>query len=240
MYTEVALDPGGSFHFEVGRALAESLGYPADALDRAPAGAVASFAGVGHFFDLAALRPGDRVLDLGSGSGMDAFVAGAVVGPAGTVVGVDYTEAQLTKARKLAAEAGLGHVLFAYGDIADPPVPDGAFDCVMSNGVINLAPDKPQVFAAAARALVPGGRLAIADIVTERHLTEAIVCNADLWASCIGGAAQHDDYERMIADAGLAVQIVRENPYRFVSDRARRASDKYGVRSVSLLARKPV
>jgi SAM-dependent methyltransferase len=107
---------------------------------------------------------------------------------------------------------------------------------VISNGVINLAPDKDTVFAEAARVLRPGGRLAIADIVTEQQLTESIVCNADLWASCIGGAAQLDAYRDAIEAAGLQVDEVRENPYEFISGQARRASDKYGVKSISLRA----
>jgi len=240
LYAEVALNPAGSYHFEVGRALAERLGYPRDLLDRVPPGAVESFAGVGYFFDLAQLRPGERVLDLGSGSGMDAFVAATLVGPAGGVAGVDYTDEQLAKAQRLADEGDLRQVAFLPGSIENPPVAEAGFDCVISNGVINLSPDKTSVFAAAARALVPGGRFALADIISERPFTDAIVCNADLWASCIGGAAQHDDYVQMIADAGFEIEQIRDNAYTFLSERARRASHTYGVKSISLLARKPV
>ncbi len=110
---------------------------------------------------------------------------------------------------------------------------------MISNGVINLVPDKPSVFAEAARVLRPGGRLAIADIVTEEPLTEAIVCNVDLWASCIGGAPQEKDYLAAIRDAGLAIREVRTNPYEFLSDQARGASRQYGVKSISLVAIKP-
>jgi arsenite methyltransferase len=109
---------------------------------------------------------------------------------------------------------------------------------VISNGVINLAPDKPAVFAEAARVLTSGGRLAIADIVSEQQMKESIVCDADLWASCIGGAAQQDAYRQAIEGAGLRIEEIRENPYGFISDQARNASEKYGVKSVSLLARK--
>jgi ubiquinone/menaquinone biosynthesis C-methylase UbiE len=110
---------------------------------------------------------------------------------------------------------------------------------VISNGVINLAPDKQAVFAEAARVLKPGGRLAIADIISEQQLKESIVCDADLWASCIGGAAQQDAYREAIEGAGLRIEQIRENPYEFISERARNASAKYGVKSVSLLAIKP-
>ena len=136
--------------------------------------AVESFAGVGYFFDLAALHPGERVLDLGSGSGTDAFAAAHLVGHSGRVVGVDFTREQLEKARRLAA-AGLDQVVeFWERRIEVLPMADAAFDCVISNGVINLSADKENVFAEAARVLRPGGRLAIADIVTEQQLTDAI------------------------------------------------------------------
>jgi len=239
MYRLVAQKPHGAYHFEMGRPLAERLGYPTDVLDGVPAGALESFAGVGFFFDLAALRPGEHVLDLGSGSGTDAFIAAALVGPLGRVVGVDFTVEQVEKACSLARDAHIDHVDFLEGSITRPPVRDGSVDCVISNGVVNLAPDKTAVFAEAARALRPGGRLAIADIVTEQQLKESIVCDADLWASCIGGAAQEDEYRAAITAAGLRVESVRANAYAFVSAQAQNASSRYGVKSVSLLAVKP-
>ncbi len=107
---------------------------------------------------------------------------------------------------------------------------------MISNGVINLAPDKEQVFAEAARVLRPGGRIAIADIVSEQQLKESIVCDVELWASCIGGAAQQDAYREAIEGAGLRIERIKENPYAFISERARNASEKYGVKSVSVLA----
>lgn len=239
VYRRVALEPHGSYHFELGRRLAERLGYPATMLDAIPAGAVESFAGVGYFLDLADLRPAETVIDLGSGSGTDAFCAGVAVGPTGLVVGVDFTPEQLAKARRLAADIGCDHVQFRAGRIDGLPAPAGGVDCVISNGVINLAPDKKAVFAEVARVLRPGGRLAIADIVTDRRLTDAIVGNADLWASCIGGAAQYDDYRAAIEAAGLRIEVTRPNNYEFLSGQAQRATGTYGVRSVSLLATKP-
>jgi SAM-dependent methyltransferase len=113
-------------------------------------------------------------------------------------------------------------------------------DAVISNGVINLATDKSAVFREAARLLKPGGRVAISDIVTEAKLPETIVCNSDLWAACIGGAAQQDNYRGQIEAAGLKVVKVEDNPsYQFISDNARGASKKFGVKSISLLATKP-
>lgn len=239
MYEEVAREPEREFHFETGRPLAERLGYPSEQLDRIPAAAIDSFAGVGWFLDLAALAPGETVLDLGSGSGMDSFLAALAIGEQGTVIGVDMTDAQLTKARELAAAARVRNVDFRAGYIERPPVADGSIDCVISNGVINLSPDKPAVFAAAARALCPGGRLALADIVTATRLPKGVTCDAALWAACIGGAMQRDDYRAAIEAAGFAIETWRENPqYRFVSERAEGATTKYGVTSISLLARR--
>jgi ubiquinone/menaquinone biosynthesis C-methylase UbiE len=238
MYRDVAEEPGGDYHFELGRSLAEHLGYPTGVLDQIPGRSIESFAGVGYFFDLAQLAEGETVVDLGSGSGMDAFVAAATVGNTGRVIGIDFTAPQLEKARRLGEEGGFAQVEFRAGRIEDLGLDDASVDCVISNGVINLAPDKGKVFAEAARVLRPGGRLAIADIVSEAQLKESIVCNAELWAACIGGAAQEDAYRQAIEGAGLEIEEVKENPYRFISERAQDASDKYGVKSVSIRARK--
>jgi ubiquinone/menaquinone biosynthesis C-methylase UbiE len=237
MYRRVAEDPHGDFHFELGRAMAERLGYePAD-LDRIPAEAIDSFAGVGCPIRLAGLAEGEHVLDLGSGSGMDSFVAALRVGPTGRVVGVDMTEAQREKAARLRDRAGLRQVEYVAGYIEEVPAASGSFDCVISNGVINLAPDKGRVFREVARLLRPGGRMSIADIVTDVPLPEGIVCNATLWAACIGGALQRDAYREAIESAGLRITELSDNTgYRFLSDNAQGATRKFGVKSICLLA----
>jgi ubiquinone/menaquinone biosynthesis C-methylase UbiE len=240
VYRLVAQRPQDTYHFEMGRALAERLGYPPSLLDRIPAAAVESFAGVGYFLDLAEPAAGERILDLGSGSGTDSFAVAVLVGDTGHVTGVDMTDEQLAKADQLRADGQHHNVAFLRGYIQEPPVPDSSVDLVISNGVVNLAPDKPAVFRSAARALRPGGRVALADIVSEQQLSEAIVCNAELWASCIGGATQLDDYLAALADAGLQVETMRDNPaYSFLSDSAQGATRTYGIKSISLLARKP-
>ncbi|HKJ09193.1 MAG TPA: methyltransferase domain-containing protein [Gammaproteobacteria bacterium] len=237
MYRDVARNPHGEFHFEMGRALAERLGYPGADLDRVPAESIESFAGVGYYFDLAQLQPGETVVDLGSGSGMDSFVAALHVGQSGRVVGVDMTDAQIEKAEHLRTTAAFENVSYQKSYIERVRCEDGAFDAVISNGVINLAPDKQQVFTEAARLMRPGGRLAIADIVTEVQLPDGITCDATLWAACIGGAMQVDRYLEGIENAGLQVEAVKDNPqYRFISDSAQGATRKYGVKSVSILA----
>ena len=240
MYREVAQRPEGEFHFEMGRALAERLGYATADLDRIPAAAIESFAGVGYYFHLANLRAGESVVDLGSGSGMDTFVAALKVGATGKVVGIDMTDEQRNKAERLRDEAGFTNLSYRKGYIEDLPCEDASFDAVISNGVINLSADKPKVFREAARVLKSGGRLTISDIVTETQLPDGITCNATLWAACIGGAMQQDDYREAIEAAGLRVECVQDNPqYLFISDNALGASKKYGVKSVSLLAVKP-
>jgi arsenite methyltransferase len=238
MYRHVAEEPDGDYHFELGRSLAEHLGYPAEVLDQIPEQSIESFAGVGYFFDLADLAAGETVVDLGSGSGMDVFFAASQVGGGGRVVGFDFTAPQLEKARHLAEAGGFAQVEFREGRIERLPLADESVDCVISNGVINLAPDKHRVFAEAARVLRPGGRLAIADIVSEEQLKESIVCNAELWAACIGGAAQQDAYREAIEGAGLEIEEIKQNPYRFISERAQDASAKYGVKSISIRARR--
>lgn len=237
MYRDVALDPHGEFHFEMGRALAERLGYaPAD-LDGIPSEAIDSFAGVGYYFDLAQVKPGETVVDFGSGSGMDSFMAAGKVGKTGSVIGIDMTDEQLVKAERLRAAAGFGQVTYRKGYIQATGLADASCDAVISNGVINLAPDKSAVFREAARLLRSGGRLALADIVTEIQLPRGITCDATLWAACIGGAMQVGDYTSAIEGAGLRVRHVRDNPqYQFVSRSAQGATRQYGVKSVSLVA----
>jgi arsenite methyltransferase len=237
MYSDVAENPHGEFHFETGRGLALRLGYPEQDLAAVPGDAIDSFAGVGYFFHLAQLRPGERVLDLGSGSGMDSFIAARAVGSTGAVAGVDMTPAQLSKAERLRDNIGLTNLTFMKGNIESLPVDDASFDVVISNGVINLSADKNSVFAEAARALRPGGRLAIADIVTESQLPDNVTCNATLWAACIGGAALQESYRSMIERAGFTIASFEENvQYQFLSKSAKGAVEKWGVKSISLLA----
>lgn len=237
MYTKVAEEPQGPFHFEMGRGLAERLGYATADLDGIPPEAIESFAGVGFHFGLAALQKGEAVLDLGSGSGMDAFLAALQVGPDGSVIGLDMTDSQLRKSESLRERRGVGQLSFRKGYLEEVPVESASIDVIISNGVINLCPDKAKVFLEAARVLKSGGRLAISDIVTEVQLTPDIVCNASLWAACIGGAMQKAAYRHAIETAGFKVVEVKENPeYLFLSKSAQGATRKYGVKSVSLLA----
>jgi len=180
-YRAVAVDPHGSYHFHTGRPLARRLGYEEAATGALPDGAVAAFAGVGNPFSLGALKPGERVVDLGSGGGFDCFIAAAQVGPEGRVVGIDMTEEMLERSRAAATAMGLRNVEFRQGVIESLPIEDGSVDIVISNGVINLCADKRQVFAEILRVLRPGGRLQFADIANGKEIPAGALRNIDLW-----------------------------------------------------------
>ena len=242
MYEEVALEPDHEFHFETGRALAERLGYPTDELDRIPAAAIESFAGVGYFLDLAAIEPGEAVLDLGSGSGTDSFLA-ALRRPDGRVIGIDMTDAQLAKAGRLAREDGFDNVEFrARLHRAPAGRRRDAFDCVISNGVINLSPDKPAVFAAAA-ARAAAGRAPRAR--RHRH-RQAAARGRDLRRLAVGRLHRRRDAARRLPRRRSRPPASRSRPGARTPDTASSPSapttrrQKYGVTSVSLLAAQPI
>jgi arsenite methyltransferase len=236
MYRDVALEPEVEYHFEMGRALAERLGYPASLLDRLPEDAIKSFAGVGYHFQMANISPGDQVVDLGSGSGMDAFMAALETDEIGKVTGIDMTPEQLQKAEGLKQEYGFHQVEFVNARIEELPLESDSADVVISNGVVNLSARKSKVFEEAYRVLRPGGRLAISDIVSTVPLSESIKANTDLWAACIGGAMQEDEYLGLIVDAGFKIVHLKTNPYKFLSGGAKGATEDYGIQSISLLA----
>ena len=180
-YREVAVNPHAGFHFHTGRPLARRLGYADAVVARLPDSAVEAFAGVGNPFSQGALRPGERVIDLGSGGGFDCFVAAGQVGPEGRVVGVDMTQEMLHRSRAAATAMSLGNVEFRQGIIEDLPVEDGWADAVISNGVINLCADKRRVFTEIMRVLRPGGRLQFADIANGKEVPAGALRNIDLW-----------------------------------------------------------
>jgi arsenite methyltransferase len=180
-YRAVAVDPHGSYHFHTGRPLTRRLGYDQAVVAALPDSAVEAFAGVGNPFSLGALKPGERVVDLGSGGGFDCFIAAGQVGPDGRVVGVDMTEEMLGRSRAVATAMRLPNVEFRQGVIEDLPIEDGSADVVISNGVINLCADKRQVFAEVMRVLKPGGRLQFADIANGKEVPAGALRNIDLW-----------------------------------------------------------
>jgi arsenite methyltransferase len=180
-YAAVAVAPNDTYHFHTGRFAAERCRYDMDAVDALSETAIESFAGVGNPFGLRSLEPGENVVDLGSGAGFDSFLAAAAVGPEGAVGGVDMTDEMLDKSRSTAAEMGIDNVEFRRGFLEDVPVEDGWADVVISNGVINLCPEKAEAFREAWRVLRGGGVLQFADIANGNPVPEEAIQNIDLW-----------------------------------------------------------
>jgi len=180
-YATVAEDPGRGFHFHTGRPLARLLGYQEEWLRTVPEEAIASFAGTGNPLSLGTIQPGERVVDVGCGGGIDSLIAARMAGPTGQVIGVDMTPAMLARARNARARMGLTNLEFREGYGEALPVMDGFADVVISNGVLNLMPDKPAALAEMARVLKPGGRLQIGDILVERPVPESAKRRIDLW-----------------------------------------------------------
>ena len=182
IYARVAEDPGGDFHFHRGPGYAaELLGYDATELAAIPAANSASFAGVGNPHCVAPIVVGETVVDIGCGAGMDLLLAARKVGPTGKAIGVDMTPAMADKTRAGARTMGLDHVEVRVGDALELPIDSGTVDVIISNGVINLTPDKDRAYAEAFRILKPGGRIQLADIVVANELSEKIRSDIDLW-----------------------------------------------------------
>lgn len=179
-YARVSHEPEEDFIFPTGRAWAAELGYPPE-LANVPERAAESFAGLSNPWQLGRLTPGERVLDVGSGSGTDSLIAAQMVGPEGRVVGLDMTVEMLAKARTSAEEMGADNVEFVEGDAERMPFPDGSFDVVVSNGVIDLIPDKDTVYSEIFRVLAPGGRIQIGDVTIARPVSDDAKRDIDLW-----------------------------------------------------------
>ncbi len=189
---------------------ARKIGYSEEELQAAPDGANLGV-GCGNPTALASLRPGEVVVDLGSGAGFDAFLAARAVGPNGRVIGIDMTDAMLEKARENARNGGYPNVEFRKGTIEDLPLENESVDVIISNCVINLSPEKDRVFREAFRVLRPGGRLMISDIVLERPLPPELASNIDAYLGCVGGASVRGEYLETIGKAGFeSVEIVGE------------------------------
>lgn len=221
-------------------ALAQGLGYSAEETGAVPEGSNLGL-GCGNPQAIAALKPGETVLDLGSGAGFDAFLAARAVGPAGRVIGVDMTAEMISRARKNQAKGGYAIVEFRLGEIESLPVADATVDVILSNCVINLSPDKPRVFREAFRVLKPGGRLAISDVVALAPIPGALAKDWELYTGCVAGAALVEDLRAMLTQAGFTqIRIVRKGESREIIEQwfpGRKAEDY--VASAAIEAVKP-
>ncbi len=189
------------------------VGYSPEQATAVPEGANLGL-GCGNPIAHAALKPGETVLDLGSGAGVDCFLAGREVGPKGRAIGVDMTPQMLSRARATAAKGGYANVEFRLGEIEHLPVADASVDCIISNCVINLSTDKPRVFREAYRVLKPGGRLVVSDLAWLRPMPQELRDSVDAYVGCIAGASLKEDYLRLIRDAGLVdVEVLEESRY---------------------------
>lgn len=239
MYSEVAQHPERGFHFPIGRSACLTLGYGPELLDRLPPEAVASFAGVGYPFAADVIREGDTVLDIGSGSGTDVFIAARLVGPTGRVIGLDMTAPMREKLLAHARAMGLAQVEVVDGNAERIPLPDACVDVVTSNGVLNLVPDKPAAFAELARVLRPGGRLQLSDIVVGTLPSAACRNESKLWAECIVGATTDEDYRQMLATAGLRrIEVLVKCDYfsHSASPETRKVAAGFGAHAITLRA----
>jgi arsenite methyltransferase len=199
-------------------AVLAQIGYTAEQAAAIPDGANLGL-GCGNPIAHAALKAGEVVLDLGSGGGIDCFLAAREVGPAGRAIGVDMTPPMLERARGLAARLGVTNVEFRLGEIENLPVADASVDCIISNCVVNLSPDKPQVFREALRVLRPGGRLVVSDLVLTRPLAPGLQRDVSLYVGCVAGASLETDYLQLMRDAGFAqVEVLERTGYSVGSD----------------------
>jgi arsenite methyltransferase len=242
MYTEVARHPEREYHVPTGRKACAFVGYPDDRLTRLPASALESFAGVGYPFAANVIRPGDTVLDVGSGSGTDLLIAALDTGEGGQVIGLDMTAAMVEKLKNNVAAAGAVRVRVLEGNAEHIPLPDESVDVVTSNGVFNLVPDKRAAFTEIHRVLRPGGRVQIADIAVGRPLTGDCVSDPKLWAECIVGATLMDEYFAMIEHAGFGhVEALGQLDYfsASVSRATRSIAESFRACSFVLRAAKP-
>ncbi len=235
MYTEVAIFPQKRFHFPTGKPACLFVGYSKEELDRIPESASESFAGVGYPFEAGVVKKGDRVLDIGSGSGTDVLIASLLAGPKGRVFGLDMTDAMLKKARLNAEKMKAENVEFLKGNAEQIPLPDESVDVVTSNGVLNLVPDKPKAFSEIYRVLRSGGKIQISDIVLGKPIKESSRENPQLWAECIVGAVLEEEYLDMFRKAGFTgLATIRQLDYFSKSSEAetREVAQAYGAKTI--------
>jgi SAM-dependent methyltransferase/TusA-related sulfurtransferase len=238
-YEVVATRPQQGFHFHTGRPLTRMLGYAEHWLAGVPEQSIESFAGTGNPFAMGLLRPGEHVVDVACGAGIDSLIAGRMVAPDGMVVGVDMTPAMLAKARGSAAFAKLTNVEFREGYSEALPVPDAWADVVISNGALNLMPDKLKTLQEMARVLKPDGRLQIADIVVQKAVPKSAVCNIELWTGCIAGALLEPELRSTVVHAGFVDFEITWSADVFGGAPQASSAASFGTLGINFRARKP-
>ncbi len=241
LYTQVATNPQKKYHFPLGREALRFVGYSAE-IEKIPETALESFAGVGYPHAANAIRPGDTVLDIGSGSGTDVLFSSLRTGPKGKVFGLDITDAMIDKARANIEKMGTKNVKILKGDATKIPLDDASVDVVTSNGVLNLVPEKGKAFHEIYRVLKPGGKIQISDIVVQNNVQKVCGLIPQLWADCIGGAAVEGEYVRTIKEAGFEdVKIIKRLDYfaSSPSENTKRLTKTFGAESVVITGSKP-
>ncbi len=241
MYEEVAACPNKEFHFPTGRISCLHLGYPEEELDAIPPSSIEPFAGVGYPFLADVISPGDTVVDIGSGSGVDALIAALKAGPEGRIIGIDITPAMIEKARESIEKAGADHIRILEGRADEIPLEDATADVVSSNGVINLVPDKKKAFEEIYRILRHGGHIQISDIVLSKPVSGKSKANPQLWAECIVGAEPVEVYLDLIRSAGFEnVSVIDRLDYfgRSSNESTRKAAKGLGAHTIVLTGRK--
>ena len=229
-YKEVACSPEKKFHFISGRPLAERLGYTDELLSGVPEEAIASFAGTGNPFKGGPVVVGETILDIGSGAGTDALIASRLVGDKGKVIGVDMTNEMVSKARRNGREIGAWNAQFTLGFAEKLPVGSETVNLVISNGVINLSPDKKQVFEEIYRVLVPGGRFQISDVLVDERVPDFVRDLIHLWTDCIAGGELVGPYLAMIREIGFRHVEIVEEVNVFDGAQVEERAAKYGAR----------
>lgn len=241
MYTQVAGQPEMEFHFPTGAKACALLGYPSDLVSSLPESAVESFAGVGYPFAANVIEPGDRVLDIGSGSGTDALICSKLVGPKGRVFALDMTDGMRDKLSEISRAAKASNLEILAGDAESIPLPDDSVDVVTSNGVLNLVPNKWLAIEEIARVLKPGGLLQLSDIALTKKVSERYRQDPKMWAECVVGAVEEDQYVHMLSEAGLIdIEPIAEVDYfsHSVNEKTREVAGLFNAHSISMRARR--
>lgn len=238
-YREVATHPEVGFHFHTGRPLARMLGYSDSVVDGLPTSAVESFAGTGNPFLHGDLQPGEVVVDIGSGAGFDTLIAAGQVGNSGKVIGVDMTEEMRAKATAGAADLGLRNVEIRAGYAEDLPIESDSVDVVISNGVINLCPDKQAVFREIFRVLRPGGRMQVGDILVHLAVPQEAKDDVDLWSNCIAGSLLDSEWQQILEMTGFSEVAISNEVDVYSGSKHESDAKEFDTRGVTVFARKP-